>query len=126
MKLFWASFLLYVPLCYMMNYSTFECPAFLHFDARFGLDSKNRLSQEFTVSYCHATFVEYIYANDRREMEQYIKTNPTKTFYQTILGRMNHSGMILLWVGTITMICLLAFDQLLFILDSIHFKLKKN
>ena len=120
MKWFWASFLLYVPLSYMMNYSTFECPAFLHSDVRFGLDSTNKLSQEFTLSYCNATFVEYVYANNRLEMEQYIKGNPTKTFYQTTVGRMSHAGIILLWVGTIGMICLLAFVQLMFILNSIQ------
>lgn len=103
MKLFWLSFLLYVPIFYMGLYTPFECPAFLHNDSTFLLE-KGKIVQKFTVSYCHATFIEYVHADNKREAEYYIKANPKKTFYYTSFGHMGDIGLALLQIFTMSLI----------------------
>jgi hypothetical protein len=117
MKLFWLSFLLYVPIFYMgLFYTPFECPAFLHNDSTFSL-VKAQLVQKFTVSYCHATFIEYVHADDKIKVEQYIKANPRKTFYYTSFGHMGQDGINVLRIVTIVLVSSIFFMQFLTILE---------
>ena len=128
MKLFLVSFLLYIPICYMsLCYKPFQCKAFLHSITTPSFDSKRQLIHRYSISYCKASFIEYINSNDKREVERYVHDHPTKKFYHTVFGDMTNNSMIFIWCTTIFLIFNLAFYQTIFVLDIFQqIKEKRN